>query len=136
MISLENTSAASAIAGLQYIGTVSGSTTISGTVNNPGGSALVASFNLEFYNENIISLVRFQAPSNGGQIPNYWYPISSSLDLLDETAGASCDIWVSVTSSAIGRQVNIQIVNNMSNAAFTFSNWTFNAVAELYQYPF
>lgn len=134
MLNLPILAASSNIAGLQSVGTVSGSVTIEGTIPADLNSVLYASFTLDFPLANTISMVRFQAPQSGGVLPNYWYPITSYLQLDDEVNGYLIVVYIG--SSPNGRTVNINLVNNLEDEAISVPPITFNAVAELFSYPF
>ena len=139
MINLATIAGASELAGLQYIGRTTGSITISGTITGTPNttppsepSILYTSFVIDTPSPDTITSMAFQAPQNGGVLPNYWYPIASGLLLHDNTNNYI--IQVSTGNAPSGRTVYINLISN-STSNITISNLTFNVIAELYSYP-
>lgn len=101
----------------------------SGTI--PINGILTATMTIPFGKSNVISLIRVNV--SGGNLGQYWQPIMGSAGMYDQPG--KYFMYFSVQSSALGRQINIQFVNETVGATVVLPNLAITAHAHLYNYP-
>lgn len=131
--------AASFWPGLQNVGTISGTATITGTLNKSpdttGGSScsnMTGAILVPLPNPNVISALRINMPDANGQLATRWFPLFGTTELTDTTAGWKLIMYVGAYQT--GRIIYINFVS-LSVSNITISQ-RLNIYGHLYSYPF
>lgn len=139
MVDFTKIAAASFWPGLQNVGTISGTATITGTINaspdTSGGVAcsnMTGSVTVNLPDPKVISILRVNLPDAHGQLATRWFPLFGTAELTDSTAGWKLIMYVG--SYRFGRVIYFNFVS-LSVSSISI-NQRLNIYGHLYSYPF
>lgn len=138
MVDFTKISAASFWPGLQNVGTISGTATITGTINvspNTSGGSLSSNMTgaaqIQLPDPSVISVLRVNLPDANGDLASRWFPLFGTAELTDSTAGWKLIMYVG--SYQYGRVIYLNFVS--LNTASISINQRLNIYGHLYTYP-
>jgi hypothetical protein len=139
-IDLTKIAAASFMPGLQNSGQISGTASISGTLNPSGTdgttSNMTGTFVLVLPDPNVISLLRVNLPDGHGQLASRWFPVIGTVELTDTTTSSHYRLVMFVQSHPLGRAINYNFVSTTTSDTITFSSFRIAIYGHLFSYPF
>ncbi len=131
--------AASFWPGLQNVGTIEGTATISGTINaspdTTGGAScsnMTGTVLVELPDPTVISALRVNLPDAHGDLASRWFPLFGTTQLTDATTGWKLILYVG--GYQFGRVIYFNFVS-LSTGSISV-NQRLNIYGHLYSYPF
>lgn len=136
MVHFPDIAAASFWPGLQNVGTVSGTATITGTLKgSPSGgdsnsSNMTGQILVALPDPNVVSVFRVNLPDANGHLASRWFPLMGTAILTDFTADWKLILYVG--SSGVGRIIYFNFVQ-LGTSAISI-NQRLNIYGHLYTY--